>query len=68
MTLSEARAQLTAIETALAQGIKTVERAGRTTTYADTEDMMAIADRLRRDIAKAMGKPSVSIATWTGVK
>jgi hypothetical protein len=68
MTLSEAREQLTAIETALANGVKTVERAGRTITYADTEDMMAIADRLRRDIATATGKPSVVISTWTGTK
>lgn len=68
MTLSEARVQLTAIETALAQGVKTVERSGRTITYADTEDMQAIADRLRRDIAKAMGKPSVTIGVWAGSK
>ena len=68
MTLSEAQAFLAAIELSLASGTKTVERAGRSITYADYDDMRSIADQLRRDIQRRQGRPSIRITTWTGAK
>lgn len=68
MTLTEAQEYLAAIEQSLASGLKTVERAGRSITYADTADMRSIADQLRRDIQRRQGRPSIRVTTWSGCK
>lgn len=68
MTISEARIMLAAINASMANGVKSVEANGRTTTYQSTSDMLILADRLRRDIAKMGGKPAIVITTWAGTK
>ena len=68
MTLTEAQEALSALETAINSGVLTTERSGRRITYQSLQQMTAQADKLRRDIQHAQGKPSVTIGVWDGAK
>lgn len=68
MTLEEAKTQLSALSAAMTRGAKTVEIGTRRLTFFDLADMQGYADRLRRDIARAEGNPSIVTAAWQGTK
>lgn len=68
MTLQEAKDALAALEQAMTSGVLTSERAGRRITYYSLEQQQIVADRLRRDIQKREGRPSVREAAWVGTK
>ena len=74
MTLAEAQAALSTIEAILngsSDNLRSVSFGDRVVSYQDksTAELERIADRLRRDIARASGKPSRTVsrfnASWT---
>jgi hypothetical protein len=67
MTLAEAQATLSALQTAFHAGEKKLQVAGRTVEYHSLNDMKAYMDRLQRDINRRFN-PSIKIATWSGPK
>jgi hypothetical protein len=74
MTLAEARTALATIEGILngtSDNLRSVSFGDRTVSYQDKSnaELQTIADRLRRDIARADGKPSRTVSrhntSWT---
>lgn len=69
MTLAEARTALATIEGILngtGDNLRSVSFGDRTVSYQDktTTELERLADRLRRDIARADGKPSRTVSRF----
>lgn len=69
MTLAEARTRLALIESILggeSDNLRSVSFGDRTISYQDksTAELHALADRLRRDIARHDGKPSRTVSRF----
>jgi hypothetical protein len=69
MTLAEAQAALSTIEAILSgssDNLRSVTFGDRTVSYQDksTAELERIADRLRRDIARASGRPSRTVSRF----
>ena len=69
MTLAEAQTALSTIEAILAgssDNLRSVSFGDRTVSYQDksTAELERIADRLRRDIARASGKPARTVSRF----